>query len=272
MKLPTWAAGLALASCGSCARVVEIRVDGSPGVLPLVAALATAYQSRTDDRILLASGLVSSARMDAVASGRIDVAMASHGIDVAQLESRGLVVHEIARTAVVFAVNSAVGLRAITRNQVCDVFAGRLTKWRELGVDGGDIMVFGRPPDEVDAEVAREGVQCLRHTAIAARVRVVARPDSLSTALARTPGAFGVTSMAMVSASAGRIAALLLDGAEPSPENVASGAYPLRRSAYLITRRNPSAAVAGFLGFIRSDEGARIISASGAVPAARIMR
>lgn len=273
MKVATRVLGIVLAvGSGACAPVAEVRVDGSPGVLPLVAELARTYESTTGNRLLLESGLGSAARVEAVASGRIEIAMASHGVDAAQLLSRGLVAHEIAHTAVVFAVNSAVPLRAITSEQVCAVLAGRLAQWQALDVAGGRIVALTRPPDEVDAEVAREGIRCLREITPGASVREIARPDSMATALATTAGAFGVTSMAMVRANEGRIAALELDGVEPTAENVASGGYPLRRSAYLITRADPPSAVARFLDFIRSAEGARIIAASGAVPAARIMR
>ena len=272
MKLATAATCLALTIwCASCARRAEILVDGSPAVLPLVAELASAYESRTGSRIVLASGLGSSARVEAVAAGRIDAAMASHGVDAAQLASRGLAAHEIARAAVVFAVHHGVPLRDITPQQVCGVLAGRITRWRQLGVDGGDVIALTRPADEVDAVVAREGVRCVGENAGVPNVRVIARPDSMAAALARTPGAFGVTSMPMVRASGGRITALRLDGVEPTAEHVESGAYRLRRSAYLITRAQPPEAVLRFLDFIRSEDGARIIAASGAVPAARIM-
>src|SRR5688572_6417397 len=97
-----------VATTTACTRPAEhVRFDGSAGVAPLVTALAAEYRARNPHATLdIATGLSSSARLQAVADGRIDVAMASHVIDVAAIRARGLDVHEIARTPVVFAVHS----------------------------------------------------------------------------------------------------------------------------------------------------------------------
>ena len=50
------------------------------------------------------------ARLNAVEEGRIDIAMASHGLDEADLEKRALTTLAIAKTAVVFAVLFALRL------------------------------------------------------------------------------------------------------------------------------------------------------------------
>jgi len=47
---------------------------------------------------------------------------------------------------------------------------------------------------------------------------------------------------------------------------VRSGAYPLMRDSFLVTKATPVPAVARFLEFVRGAEGKRIISANGAVP------
>jgi phosphate transport system substrate-binding protein len=70
-----------------------------------------------------------------------------------------------------------------------------------------------------------------------------------------------------VERSGGRLRALALDGVAPTAAAVRSGAYPLVRRSLLLTRATPPAHVARFLAFVRSAEGARVIGASGAVPA-----
>jgi phosphate transport system substrate-binding protein len=246
-----------------------IRIDGSAGVQPLVAAVADEYMRAATARVAVASGLGASARAAAVAAGSIDVAMASHGVDTADLARRGLVAHEIARSAVVFAVNHGVGVAGVTRQEVCDILAGRVTDWNALRGAALPVVAYTRPDAEVDAEVAREHVPCLRGLVRGPHVRVIERPDSMAAALGRTPGAFGVTSAVLVERNAGTIRALALDGVAPSQGNVRSGAYALTRSSYLITRAQPAPHVARFLDFVRGATGGRIITANGAVPVIR---
>ena len=250
-----------------CTRPAEhVRFDGSAGVAPLVTALAAEYRTRNPRATLdIATGLGSSARIQAVADGRIDVAMASHGIDVAAIRTRGLEVHEIARTPVVFAVHASVPVRALTRAQVCDVYARRIANWRELGGSDLPVVAMMRPAAEVDSEIALAEVPCLKAIDLA-RVRIVERPDDMAAQLATTSGAFGLTSMTYVQQSGGKLHALALDGVNPDAANVERGVYELARNSYLVTRQAAPAAVQRFLAFVRSAEAQRIIRANGAVP------
>lgn len=252
----------------ACTRPVEhVRFDGSAGVAPLVTALASEYRTRNPRTTLdIATGLGSSARVQAVADGRIDVAMASHGIDVAAIRARGLEVHEIARTPVVFAVHSSVPVQALTRAQVCDVYAGRIASWRELGGADVPIVALMRPSAEVDAEIALAEVPCLKTTDLS-RVRIVERPDDMAAQLAITTGAFGLTSMTYVQQSGGKLRALALDGVNPEAANVERATYALARRSYLVTKHPAPRAVQRFLEFVRGTDGHRVIRANGAVPA-----
>ncbi|MGZ8412432.1 MAG: substrate-binding domain-containing protein [Gemmatirosa sp.] len=245
-----------------------VRIDGSAGVMPLAAALAEAYRAAQPQvTIAMGAGMGTAERLDALASGRIDVALASHGIDEAELARRGLAAHEIARAAVVFATHAGVPLTAITQRQLCDVYAGRAVDWRALGGPSLAIAPRTRPAGEVDADVVLAGVPCLRDVAMAAHVRSIERPDAMAAALADTPGAIGMTSLPFVARSGGRLRALALDGVAPTAEQVRRGTYPLTRRSVFLTRAEPSPAVRAFLTFVRGPAGARTIAASGVVPA-----
>ncbi|MEO5567379.1 MAG: hypothetical protein ABIR92_02735, partial [Gemmatimonadaceae bacterium] len=94
------AAILLAASVAAAAQGVSpdpVRIDGSTGVMPLVTALAAAYRAATpSDNLVFGTGMGSSARIEAVRAGRIDVALASHGLVIPDLERQGLLVWKIA--------------------------------------------------------------------------------------------------------------------------------------------------------------------------------
>jgi phosphate transport system substrate-binding protein len=110
---------LFLASSVTFASAAEkILLDGSTGMLPLASALAKAYQQKsTDPELELGKGLGTGARLRAVADGKIQIALASHGIETAEVQKRNLKVIPVAKGAIVFAVNS-VPLSNITEEQV----------------------------------------------------------------------------------------------------------------------------------------------------------
>jgi phosphate transport system substrate-binding protein len=263
-----------VAATSACSRQAEqgspagsVLIDGSPGVLPLMQPLVDSFMARNPMvKVELRSGLGSGPRIDSVASGAIDVAMASHGIIVDSITARGLTVHEIARTPVVFAVHSSVPVTALSRAQVCDILAGKATNWNQVGGPDAPIAALMRPAGEVDADVATAAIDCMKGLKMGAKVTMIDRPDSMAATLARTTGGFGVTSRTMVDQSGGAMKVVSLDGVAPDAAGVESGSYALARQSFLVTKATPSAAVSRLLEFIRSADGAGLIRANGAVP------
>jgi phosphate transport system substrate-binding protein len=245
----------------------KVVVDGSTGVMPLVAALAKAYQERyPGTTVEMGKGLGTKARLQALEEGKIDIALASHGLAVENLIRRGMAVHEIAKVAVVFGVNTSVPLTNVTDSQICGVYAGSVTNWKEFG--GPDIAIAPstRPDSEVDTEVVRAGIACLKDLKMSQGVKVMPRSGDMAKELAASVGAIGMTTSTVVEQSRGQIRALSLNGVIPSAENVGRKTYVLTRDSFLVTKGAAAPAVARFVEFIRSSAGTAVIVANGAVP------
>ena len=261
------AAGAALAAGVWAQGAEKVVLDGSTGVMPLAAALAKAFQAKNPGADFeFGKGLGTKARFQALADGKIDVALASHGLRVEELTKQGMVVHEIARIAVVFGVNETVPVSRLTAQQVCDIYAGKVTNWKALGGPDLEIAVRTRPESEVDTEVVREGIACLKDLKMAGSVKAMPKSGDMAKELAAVPGAIGMTSMTVVEQSKRRIKAVSLDGIAPSADNVKNKSYVLIRESFFVTRGSPSTAVARFIEFTRSASGDDVIAANGAVP------
>jgi phosphate transport system substrate-binding protein len=246
-----------------------LKVDGSTGAMPLVAALAKAYESKTTgQKIEIGAGIGTKARIDALKSAAIDVAVASHGLKLDELTKDGMAVDRIARTAVVFGVNASVPVTGLSQAQICAIYSGEVSNWK--GVGGPDLAVAARtrPDSEVDAEVVRSSISCLKALKMPESVKVMPRGGDMAKELAATPGAIGMTSIPVVEQSGGKIKALSLDGVAPTEANVIAGDYRLAREVFLVTGANASAATKAFLDFVKSADGASTIKANGAIPGA----
>ncbi|HWM89854.1 MAG TPA: phosphate ABC transporter substrate-binding protein [Thermoanaerobaculia bacterium] len=256
---------LAMASHGLTAE--KITVDGSTGVMPLVAALAKVYQERHPAATVeMGKGLGTKARLQALAGGKIDIALASHGLVPEEIARQGMAVQEIAKVAVVFGVNASVPVTNLTDRQVCDIYAGKVTNWKMLGGPDLAIAPSTRPDTEVDAEVGRAKIECLKDLKMAETVKVMPKTGDMAKELAATVGAVGMTTMTVVEQSEGKIKVLSLNGIVPNAENVKRKTYTLTRDLFLVTKASPSPAVAQFLEFIRSPAGEAVIVNNGAVP------
>jgi phosphate transport system substrate-binding protein len=261
------AMGAALAGNVFAQGAEKVVLDGSTGVMPLASALAKAFQGKNPGAAFeFGTGLGTKARFQALADGKIDVALASHGLRVEELMKQGMVVHEIARIAVVFGVNETVPVSNLTGQQVCDIYAGKITNWKALGGPDLEIAVRTRPESEVDTEVVRDGIACLKDLKMAESVKVMPKSGDMAKELAAVPGAIGMTSMTIAEQSKGKVRAASLNGIAPSADNVKRKSYTLIRESFFITRGSPSTMVARFIEFTRSASGDDVIAANGAVP------
>ncbi len=259
--------GLPLLFSAAATAQESIRIDGSSGVRPLAQALGNAYANSSGGmKVEVGKGLGTKARLKALADGTIDIATASHGADPAELAKRGMTVHTIAKIAVVFGVNSVVPVDDLTSQQICDIYSGKLTNWKELG--GYDLAIHPRtrPDKEVDAEVMRKGIDCMSDLEMAAFVKINKKSGHMAKDLAATKGAIGMTTTTRVRRSQGEVRFVSYNGVAPTVENVQAGKYPFTREAFLITKTNPPAKVKAFLEFVKSAEGGSVLKANDAIP------
>jgi len=254
MILPAWGAE-------------RVTLDGSSGMLPLARALAAAYQKQlSDPQIETGKGLGTGARLRALAEGKIQIALASHGIKPEDIQKGNLKVIQVAKGAIVFAVNASVPVAGITESEVCDIYGGKTRNWKALRGTDNPVAVFTRPPTEVDPEVIRDKIACFKDLKEVETARVMARGGDMAKGLAETPHAIGMTSMTVVEQSAGQVKALALGGVAPTEENVKNGRYFLTRDFLFVIRGEPTPPVRSFLDYVMSPEGDRVIRANGAVP------
>jgi phosphate transport system substrate-binding protein len=244
-----------------------IVLDGSTGMLPLARALAKAYQQKNPDpQIELGKGLGTGARLLALGEGKIQVALASHGIKADDIRKENLKVLEVAKGAIIFAVHASVPLTKITDSQVCDVYSGKTRDWQSLAGLNTPIAVLTRPPTEVDPEVIRAKIGCFKELKEVETARVMARGGDMAKGLAETPYSIGMTSMTVVEQSGGKVKALAFNGLAPSPENVRNGSYFLTRDFLFVIKTDAAPAVKKFVDFVLSPGGDRVILDNGAVP------
>lgn len=269
-----WSRAFALAMAVPLALVVlparaqeRIILDGSTGMLPLARALVSAYRQQVPDaQIEVGIGLGTGARLQALVEGKIQIALASHGIKPEDVRAGDLRVFEAAKGAVVFAVNETVPISNVSETQACEVYGGKIESWRPLGGSDSLVTVLTRPPAEVDPEVIRAKIDCFKDLKEVTTAKVMPRGGDMAKALAETPHALGMTSMTVVEQSGGKVKALSLNGVAPTIANVKSGRYFLTRDFLFVVKGEPVGSTRKFLDFLLSPDGDRVILANGAVP------
>ncbi len=244
-----------------------VLINGSNGVRPLVEALAEAFQPlHPQVPLSIAATMGSKERIEALAADSIDIAMASHGVDESALTEQGFEVILFAQMPVVMAVHKDVGIGNLTSEQICDIYAGNLTNWQEVGGNDLPIQALSRPFEEVDAEVILEHIPCFAEIELDSSVRFEERSGDMARALAATPGSIGMTTMTRVNQSEGAFQAIAIDAVSPNMENIRARRYQLLRNSYLVVKKVDIPSVDVFLSFVLSEEGKKVIEKNEAIP------
>jgi phosphate transport system substrate-binding protein len=237
------AASVALSARADAAQTLTIA--GSTTLLPLVRQAAESYQSDHADVLLVVSGGGSRAALEQLANKEIDMA----ATDMAPRDNYDLVDHRIAVIPFAVAVDSKAGVSNLTRAELADIFAGRLTNWKAVGGNDLPIAVVNRPPGS--------GIRELVAQTVMGRAQFGNSPleDESTSALVNdlksNPGAIGYGSVGGLSDSG--LILVAIDGVPPTEENVESGAYPLWAYEHVITNGPATPDESRFMAYLETN-------------------
>lgn len=252
---------LLLMACASAAE--EIRIGGSGTAIGTLGLLADAFAKQSPDfRAKLVPNLGSSGGIKALAAGAIDLAGTSRPMK-ADEHALGIKEIEYGRTPFVFAVATQSRVTAISRKELVEIYAGKKGSW----ADGSPIRIVLRPAGDIDTEIVKGMSPELGQALMVAQQRrgvafSITDQDAAND-LERIAGAIGPTSLALLISEKRTLRVLKLDGVEPTPRNIETGAYPYYKRLFLVTGAKRPESVPHFIAFIQSPAGRKILAQTG---------
>ena len=228
----------------------KIIISGASTIAPLVAEIAKRYERENPGiQIDVQSGGSSRGVADA-RSGLADIGMVSRDLKASERE---LVDYPIARDGIAVIVHKSNPIQALSKEQIRNIYLGRITNWKELGGVEMPITVVNKASGRSTLELFA-GFMNLEPADIKANIVIGENEQGIKT-VANSPGAIGYVSIgtAEYSERAGTALKLIsLDGQVPSTQNVADKKYDLSRTLNLVTKGKPSVAVSHFIDYVQS--------------------
>ena len=193
---------------------------------------------------------------------------------VADAAARGIAfdLTPVARDAFVFFVHADNPCTNLTTAQVRDIYSGRATAWRDVGVDfDARLLPFQRNKNS-GSQTTLERIMGdapimppLKEDRLGGMGDIFR--DVADYRNRRGAIGFSFRYYATELVNAGKIRLLSLDGVPPTPENIASGRYPFVTESYLVTTTAPrSPDVQRLAAFLTSPAGRDLIAAIGYIP------
>jgi phosphate transport system substrate-binding protein len=235
----------------------NLTLAGNGPELTTIEALAHAFEKANPRAYLDVLWDSSSKPVEMVKSGQAHVA-------VTGTEEPGLSATPIAWDGIGVLVHLSNLTKDITKQQIADIFSGKLTMWSELGGLDTKILVIDRPRNQNirDAFESQLGIT----GKITGRAKVIG-PDEqvVKTVVGTLPPLSAVAYLSLsqgLSVVSGGVAVKLLpvDKVEPEVPTVKDGRYPFRRPVLLLSKKEPHPVAEAFTQFVLSQAGQQLIA------------
>ena len=272
MKKTTRSATLCMLAflLASTAAAETLTIPGSGNPEYVLGELAKAFNSQQKQhQVVIPPTTGTAGALRALQEGTASIGRVGRPLKDAE-RSGGLTYHALGRDPVVFVGGAGVSVRAVTRDQMVDVYTGKLTDWRELGGKPGPIRAIGRESTDASRQAIARDIKAFADMQFYENVKFVHLDTQMIELLDRFPTSIGFLNRSALSAARTKLALFKLDSVEPSAETVASGRYPLWVEVGLIYKAGElTEAGRAFLKFVESPAGVRMLRTHGLAPATR---
>ncbi|MGB9794035.1 PstS family phosphate ABC transporter substrate-binding protein [Caldisericum exile] len=256
--------GCKQASQKEAAQEAKITMNGSTTVFPIAQKAAEVYMNKHPNVKISVEGTGSGNGIAALIDGTTDIANASREIKPEEIEkakAKGVNPYEtkIALDAIAIIVNPANPITNLTKQQVIDIFTGKITNWKDLGWKDTPIVVVSRDTSSGTYGTFMELV--MPHGAqITDKATFQSSSQALKNTVATTEGAISYVGLGYLDS---QVKAVAYEGIMPSKETVVNHTYKLSRFLYMYTNGEPKGEVKNFIDFVLSPEGQDIVESVG---------
>ncbi|WP_138494261.1 phosphate ABC transporter substrate-binding protein [Paenibacillus pinistramenti] len=231
----------------------SIIASGSTALQPLVDQAAKKFSETNSDVSIQVQGGGSGTGLTQVSEGQVQIGnsdvFAEEKIDDAA-KAAELKDHQVAVVAMAAVVNKEVGVTNLTKQQLVDIFTGKVTNWKDVGGKDQGIVIINRPSSSGTRATFEKYALGQKTEDLKGSIQ----EDSSGTVkklVNETPGAIGYLAFSYIDDT---VQSVQYDGVDPTADNVTSGKYPVWAYEHMYTKGDPDAATQAFLDYMVSDE------------------
>lgn len=240
-----------------------ITMSGSTSMEKLANVVAEAFMLEHPDVIVSPEFIGSSAGVEAVVVGTVDIGNASRNLKNTEKEA-GAVENIVAIDGIAVIVDNSNTITDLTKAQLMQIYKGEITNWSEVGGAEQPVVVVGR---ESGSGTRGAFEEILEIEDMAKYSNEINSTGGVMAKVASTVGAIGYVSLDVLD---NNVIAVNLEGVEANAENIKAGNYFLSRPFVMATKGEISEQnelVQTFFKFIQSDEGKSLIENVGLITA-----
>ncbi len=236
-------------------------IAGGTAHIPVMKEAARRIMAANPDIRITVAGGGSGVGVQKAGEGLVQIGNTGRALKETEIQKYGLVSFPFAIDGVAVAVNPGNPVSGLSKAQLKDIFAGKITNWKDVGGADAAISLYVREDGSGTRETFEE--RALNKGSSAAGANVVNSNGAMKTAIAQDLNAVGYVGIGHLDKS---IRGLSVDGMAPSQENAANGSYTVTRLLYMNTKGEPQGLTRAFVDYIYSPDGKEIVAGAGYIP------
>ncbi len=242
------------------AEPVALKTAGSTSVAPVIEALVELYVAANPNVEITVEQGGSGVGITSTAEGTVDFGMASRNVkDDEQTANPDMKTTLLCLDGVAVVVNSANTVAELTKEQVKDIYLGKVTDWSQVGGPKGKINLYTRDAasgtrgafqelflgkDDAGEEIIIDETICAGVFDSTGAVGSAVQSDAMG---------IGYMSLGVVPEYDG-VMALKIDGVDATVDNMKNGTYKYMRPFNLLTMGDPAGDVAKFFEYCTTNQ------------------
>lgn len=243
----------------------SITGSGSSALLPLAQDAADKFKDKYPDVSITLNAGGSGTGLKQVADGSVDIGNSDVEAEK-KLEAdkaAQLVDHKVCVVTMAPVINKELAQQVdnLTKQQLIDIFTGKVTNWKDVGGPDEEIVLVTRPQTSgtraLFQEYALDGNEEVSGSALETD-----DSGTLLESVSQNKGAIGYVALSYL-VNNDTVSTVAIDGVEPTMENTYNGTYPVWGYEHMYTKGEPAGAVKAYLDFVTSEEYASHMEAQG---------
>jgi len=239
----------------------SVKISGGTAHIPVMKEAARIIMTANPDIQITIAGGGSGVGIKQVGEGLVDIGNTGRKPTDDEIKRYNLKLFLWAIDGVALIVNPKNKVRSLSKNQVIDIFSGRIDNWKALGGEDRKINLYTRDEASGTREVFWE--KALAKGAIAEKANVVVSNGAMKSAISQDPYAIGYVSVGHIDKT---VEVITFEGVTPAIDTVKSGQYSIARGLFSNTKGEPTPLTKKFLDFLYTAEGQKIIAKNGFIP------
>ncbi|MCM3702942.1 phosphate ABC transporter substrate-binding protein [Paenibacillus macerans] len=226
---------------------------GSSALQPLVDQVSKKFMEQNPNVSIQVQGGGSGTGLTQVSGGQADIGnsdvFAEEKLEAAQASE--LVDHQVAVVAMAAVVNPDVTIDNLTKDQLVQIFTGKVTNWKDLGGPDQKIQIVNRPSSSGTRATFEKYALGTKTEDLQGSIQ----EDSSGTVkklVGETPGAIGYLALSYLGDDT--VKTVKYEGVEATVDNVANGTYPVWAYEHMYTKGEPNDVVKAFLDYMVSED------------------